>query len=181
MGSVRMDPIVCCEDDNAALADSVLDNICARANRVSEPRMWWGQLEWCIWGGMCGRQIFAIFGTEFVNLLEVFAPPWHLMLPEQCQPAYVVACRVSDDAVLPVEDLYKTRMNHWVAASRISPTVSGRAREWDLDSRPCATDLVRIRESLWPLGIDVHATVAQGDCGPDAATFLEGMPRDPQH
>ena len=154
------------------------DQIRLRALAVGEPRAWTGLFDFLVFAvrGRCRVKVW--FREEQVDVVTRLLPALSLTIPADAPVVQLVACRLSTDGAFPDEDVRHT--NHWLGASELvgatpvgALTEGVRMEPFQLDG----DDLQGVRDFYRPLGLVIHRTVAQGDCGVDACVLGIGGDR----
>lgn len=171
-------------------SEGIADAIRQRAIDVGTPRKWVGLWDFLLYAVRECRIVKVWFGDSQVDLVDLLMPGQKKNIPASAPVLQIVATKMTASGVEISDEDGGRSMNHWLAASELcglaDPVAQGlrppivgmpltvampKAMAWD-------ADLEEVSEFYKSLGLVIHKTVAQGDCGVDAIMICEGHERN---
>ena len=147
-----------------------------RSGKVRKPKEYIGFLEWVIWGHMHNKRVELLFGSTTYDIIDMFAPGLAARNPDQpwavARVAAVRATGVEGKWAAAVGDV--PVLNHFVIGASSGPSGADGAAVVGTAVAPASCAKRAALRAGWIL----KATIADGDCAPDAMAHHLCLPRD---
>ena len=176
-GSPRLLDLCALSTHARAMEAAMID----RYHIVGKSGAYIGLLEWVLWGVLRERRVLMLFGSEVVDIFDLFAPG---KAPTSAkQPCRVAAVRGTGEPGMWLSAAWAGSSQGQVASQpRVSHYVIGVASEPSADAAACVGLAPRpggcARAAALRAGWRLVRTAEQGDCGIDAMAYFDGLPRN---
>ena len=163
-------------------AASVAEEIRQRADTLRLDGEWIGTFDQLIYAALRQRRVQVCFGTQVVDLIQLFAPWLALSSDSPLAPARFTGCVAYEDKLLTAirDDGCFPKMNHWIIGVPIEGVCIDVVAEADaLTEKATAGTKKYVDASLAAskAGWLVKPIAVDGNCGIDVMSYFDCKPR----